>query len=223
MMSADGSFREHINKICQSARNMCAWILRTFKSRSSELMLTTWKSLVLPILDYCSQLWCPQKRGEIQQIEELQKSFTRKIPGHGLENYWDRLQSLRMYSLERRRERYRIIYVWKILENMVPNLNMPSSKFKTSTSLRNGRKCVIPTIIKSATTRISSLREGSLAVNGAQLFNALPRHIRDITGVEVPEFKKKLDEFLSSIPDQPQSPGYTAARQAESNSLLYMI
>ena len=223
MMSADGSFTAHINKICQSARNMCAWILRTFKSRSSELMLTTWKSLVLPILDYCSQLWCPQKRGEIQQIEELQKSFTRKIPGHGRKDYWDRLQSLHMYSLERRRERYRIIYVWKILENMVPNLNAAGTMFKTSTSLRNGRQCIVPPISKSASTRVSSLREGSLAVNGAQLFNALPRHLRDITGVELSEFKKKLDEFLSNVPDQPQSPGYTAARQAESNSLLCMI
>ena len=25
-VSADGSFREHIRKVCQSARNMCAWI-----------------------------------------------------------------------------------------------------------------------------------------------------------------------------------------------------
>ena len=222
-VSADGSFKEHINKICLSARNMCAWILRTFKSRSPELMLTTWKSLVLPILDYCSQLWCPQKRGEIQQIEEIQKSFTRKIPLPGRENYWNRLRSLHMYSLERRRERYRIIYVWKILENIVPNLTVERNEIKTTTSLRSGRQCVIPTISKSATTRISSLREGSLCVNGAQLFNALPKHIRNLTGVELPEFKKKLDEFLSTIPDEPQSPGYTAARQAKSNSLLHMI
>ena len=30
-------------------------------------MLTLWKSLVMPILDYCSQLWSPSKVGEIQQ------------------------------------------------------------------------------------------------------------------------------------------------------------
>ena len=55
-VSSDGSFREHIRKVCQSARNMCAWILRTFSDRREDLMLTTWKSVVLPILDYCSQL-----------------------------------------------------------------------------------------------------------------------------------------------------------------------
>ena len=29
-MSSDGTFSEHIQKICLSARNMCSWILRTF-------------------------------------------------------------------------------------------------------------------------------------------------------------------------------------------------
>ena len=110
-MSSDGTFDTHIKNICQSARNMCSWILRTFTDRSHDLMLTMWKSLVLPILDYCSQLWCPQKKGHIQMIEEIQKSFTRKIPLPGREDYWDRLSSLHLYSLERRRERYRIIYV----------------------------------------------------------------------------------------------------------------
>ena len=59
-MSADSSFKQHIDKMCQSAKNMCAWILRTFQSRSPELMLTLWKSMVIPILDYCSQLWSPK-------------------------------------------------------------------------------------------------------------------------------------------------------------------
>ena len=86
-MSADGSFSEHIKKTSLAARNMCSWILRTFRDRSHSLMLTTWKSLVLPILDYCSQLWSPQKKGEIQQIEDIQRSFTRKIHSHGRESY----------------------------------------------------------------------------------------------------------------------------------------
>ena len=36
-MSADGTFKQHITNVCQSARNMCSWILRTFESRSPEL------------------------------------------------------------------------------------------------------------------------------------------------------------------------------------------
>ena len=79
IMSNSGSFSEHINRTCRKARDMCSWILRTFSSRSPILMITLWKSLVQPILDYCSQLWCPIQLGQIKQLEEVQKSFTRKI------------------------------------------------------------------------------------------------------------------------------------------------
>ena len=221
MMSSDSTFREHINKICQSARNMCSWILRTFKSRSKNLMLTTWKSLVLPILDYCSQLWCPSKKGEIKLLEEVQKSFTRKIRNGVQKDYWDRLSSLNLYSLERRRERYRIIYVWKILEGIVPNLN--KNGIRSTTSLRNGRSCTVPHIPNNIPTHIRTLREESLAVNGCLLFNKLPTSIRNMKNVSLAEFKKKLDGFLKLVPDEPQCCGYTARRRAESNSLLHMI
>ena len=143
---------------------MCSWILRTFKSRSPELMLTTWKALVLPILDYCSQLWCPIAKGEIQKLEKIQQSFTRKIKLNtpGL-NYWDRLKHLRLYSLERRRERYRILYVWKILENLVPNIASEANDgFTKLHSARNGVFVKTPSFKTSIPPKVWKLREGSL-------------------------------------------------------------
>ena len=141
-MSNDCSFQQHISNICVSARNMCAWILRTFQSRSQELMLTTWTSLVLPILDYCSQLWSPSKVGQIQEIEDIQRSFTRKIWCKTRGDYWERLDSFKLYSLQRRRERYRIIYIWKILENLVPNIG--ADKVQSRCSIRHGTTCILP-------------------------------------------------------------------------------
>ena len=225
-MSNSGSFSEHIDKICTSARNMCSWILRTFKSRSPELMLTTWKSLVLPILDYCSQLWCPIKLGQIKQLEAIQQSFTRKIDFNGRKlDYWERLKELRLYSLERRRERYRIIYVWKILENMVPNVadEDHGGIKKQLHSVRIGVKCKTPTIKASLPKKVAALRESSITYHGANLFNILPKSIRDTSNCPLTIFKKKLDGYLSSIKDQPRVIGYTGYALAESNSLLTMI
>ena len=37
--------------------------------------------------DYCSQLWSPSNAEEIQQSEEIQKSFTRKIKSNSIEDY----------------------------------------------------------------------------------------------------------------------------------------
>ena len=64
-------------------------------------MMTLWKSLVTPILDYCSQLWCPIQVGQIQQLEEIQQAYTRKIRFNEHANYWERLSKLKTYSLQR--------------------------------------------------------------------------------------------------------------------------
>ena len=61
---------------------------------------------------------------------------------------------LTLYSLQRRRERYRIIYIWKIIEGLAPNIsNLITSTF----SGRRGRSCVI--------SNVNVGRVGTLAYN----------------------------------------------------------
>ena len=121
-ISNDGMFQHQINKIIEKAKNIVSWILQTFTSRSATAMTTHYKSLAIPNLEYCSILWSPNTVGFIQKIEEIQKSFLKKING-APENYWVCLKDMKIYSLQRRRERYRIMYVWKVLKDLVPNPN----------------------------------------------------------------------------------------------------
>ena len=58
-------------------------------------------------------------------VEKVQRSFTRFISGMAGLSYTEILTVLKLYSLQRRRERYIIIYVWKILEGLVPYLFPP--------------------------------------------------------------------------------------------------
>jgi len=98
------------------------------KIKENLTMLTLWKALAIPHLDYCSQLWSPWKRGLVQQLEEVQKSFLHGIPSLRHLNYWEKLKSLKLYSLERRRERYQVIYTWNVIEGNVPNFDYDESK-----------------------------------------------------------------------------------------------
>ena len=43
-----------------------------------------------------------------------------------------------------------------------------------------------------------------------------------MSGCTVDTMKHKLDKYLATVPDEPQLQGYTAQRQADSNSLLEM-
>ena len=111
IMSKDCSFDSHISSLSRKCKNLAGWILRSFVSRDKLTMLTLFKSLVISRLDYASQLWSPHKISQITLIEKVQQSFTKHITGMRDLSYHERLQALRLYSLQRRRERYCIILI----------------------------------------------------------------------------------------------------------------
>ena len=215
LMSNDCSFKNHIDSTIEKAKNIISWILRSFSSRSRDVMLTLYKSLVIPILEYCSVLWDPSKVGHIQRLEAVQRSFLRKIAGTK-KNYWECLQNLKVYSLQRRRERYQIIYMWKILENLVPNIN---NSIQSKDHPRLGRLCVSSF---AENPKTSKLRKDTLLFKGVKLFNSLPKQIRGLKNITIEKFKKALDGHLQNIPDELQIIGYTGCRRADTNSLIHM-
>ena len=75
LMSNDLSFSLLIEKVVSSVSQMVGWGFRTFRGRSSYLLLTLLKSLVQPHLNYCSQLWSPTHQSSINNIEQVQKSL----------------------------------------------------------------------------------------------------------------------------------------------------
>ena len=78
-MSSNCSFEFHINNLYKKCSNLSGWILRTFTTRDSITMLTLFKSLVFPRLDYDSQLWSPHLVKHIDQFEKIQRSLTKHI------------------------------------------------------------------------------------------------------------------------------------------------
>ena len=119
-----------------------------------------------------------------------------------------------MLSQERRMERYSAIYVWKILEGIVPNCCM-----EISHSERRGREVSVPDL--KGSQRIQSLRENSFQVRGARIFNSLPKSLRNLQQSSVDEFKLKLDKYLENIPDEPSLPNYipTACNSAHCQTI----
>jgi hypothetical protein len=122
-------------------------------------------------------------------------------------DYWERLQVLNLYSLERRRERYMIIYTWKIVEKLVPNLESDPITIKNQQDHRRGRWLEIPTL-KTRQGTVSTIKEKSLAVRGPRLFNCLRKDIRNLTGISPVKFKKELDKYLQTVFDEPRVSGY---------------
>ena len=66
-----------------------------------------------------------------------------------------------------------------------------------------------PSTIKCKTRKIMSnpkFESNSFQINGARLFNCLPKKLRDFRFYQE-DFKLELDKYLSSVPDQPRVGG----------------
>ena len=174
--------------------------------------------------DYCSQLWSPHKIKDISSLEKVQWDFISRIH-HVADNYWTALGKLNLFSLQRRRERYMIFYVWKILEQLVPSITNNSGfpvLLSTYTS-RNGRMCSVPSFVRTKSS-VQTIKNFSFFVHGAKLFNIMPLKVRIITDCKFEVFKTAVDIYLSSIPDEPHLNGYhSRSNGAMSNSLLDII
>merc|ERR1711874_754865 len=112
---------------------------------------------------------CPSNYGEI----DTQRSFTRNINGMEGLDYAQRLKKLKMYSIQRRHERYKILYVYKIKENLVPNITQSHGLYFVYG--RHGCECKLPSYrIRNGTKKA---RENSFAITARNLWNLLPRCI----------------------------------------------
>ena len=139
-MSSNCTFDFHVSCVYKRCSNLSGWILRTFITRETKTMMTLFKSLVLSRLDYASQLWSPHLLKSVYLLEKVQCSFTKHIAGMHTMSYVERLKHLNLYSIQRRRDRYQIIYLWKIIEKFVPNLSAPIT---CTYSERRGRSCAV--------------------------------------------------------------------------------
>ena len=211
-ITPDISFSPHINSITESAKKMSAWVLSVFHDRSEPTMLTLYKSLVRSRVEYNSPLWNTNKITDIQTLENLQRSFTSKIDSCKDLNYHERLEKLKLMSLQRRRERYTIIHMYKILHNISPNDFNVNFQY----SDRRGIQAVIPPLQRRAPKKAQHKYDDSFAVLGPRLWNVLPKSTT--LQQTLSSFKSSLQKLLDAIPDKPPTRGYSVAN---SNSLLH--
>ena len=210
-----GDFRDHIDTKTAKARSIAGLILRTLITRDPAPMMMLFKALVIPILEYGSIIWSPYKKCEMNQIEAVQRSFTSQLEGLEDKNYHERLQLLNIYSLERRRQRYDLLYAYKILKKIVPNIGL---QFKGSG--RRGRTIAPPAVMKNSSEHAKTLRNHGYRSRVSGLFNSLPDELRNIpTDTPMIKIKHMLDNYLKTLRDEPLVPGYRT--EVESNSVMH--
>ena len=160
----------------------------------------------------------------------MQRRFTSKIKQYQtwdeeLEtricnvSYADRLKDLKIYSLERRRERNMILYAYRVIIGL---LKFPWFEVYEERGIQIQRR-----YNRRAAAKVRRSRHSSLFYKGAQLYNLLPIELRQFEEIDSPDqghvnaYKDKLDKYLEQIPDIPSVGG--SPRVATTNSLICQI
>ena len=127
------------------------------------------------------------------------RSYSKCVTGLRNESYSERLESLGLQSQERRVERFKVLYIRKMICGIVPNLGVMVVDSRWGPIVEVSRS-------NRGTDHTKSLVDRSLLVEGSRLYNSIPRRIREFKGTYL-GFKNCVDRLLLSVPDCPREVG----------------
>ena len=126
IISSNLKVADHCHYACNKANKMLGLRKRTIKHRNISVMVQLYKSLVRPHMEYCSPVWSPYYNKDKVMLESVQHRFTRLFSELRAMSYEDRLETLRLWSLEERRNRQDLIEVYKMMHG---HTDVPVSTF----------------------------------------------------------------------------------------------
>ena len=103
-ISQDLSWNLHIAGTCSRARKLLGFIYRCFGVGSEpRALVKLYRTLVLPVLDYCSSIWDPLFKTLIDKLEKVQSFAACLVTGRWRDPVEDLRQSLGWPLLAKRR------------------------------------------------------------------------------------------------------------------------
>ncbi|XP_054272813.1 uncharacterized protein LOC128993080 [Macrosteles quadrilineatus] len=186
---------EHISQIAKRASSLLGFIFRTTKDLKNPLtLIILYKTLVRPVMEYCSVVWSPYQSLHIDILDKIQRRFIRLIglrlgyhfqdvPIITLEKYYD------LQPLSLRRKCYDLQFLFKLVNGIID-----------CTSLLNNIKFSAP-----RGTRSKTLFARGFQARNYSYHHGLSRLLRmggeasthiDFFGISSSSFKRDASRYL---------------------------
>jgi len=101
MITSDLKCSQQCEYAYSKANRVMGMIRRTITYKEPRIMLSLYKTLVRPHVEYCSCAWNPSK----ELLEKIQHRFTKMIINMREKTYEERLKLLGLWTLEEGRNR----------------------------------------------------------------------------------------------------------------------
>ena len=184
-------FDQHINTVINKANKVLGLIKRNFKCMNKFTLITLYKSLVRPILEYGQPVWAPFLKRQTKLIENVQRRATKLISDIKHLPYEDRLADLQLPSLKYRRLRGDLIQTFNIISK---GNDQEISKFfnLNQSSCTRGHNFKLNKVHTKTNMRMHSFT--NRVINA---WNNLPQDT--VNAPDVDTFKKLLDGDLLNL------------------------
>ena len=183
------SWNKQIDNICKKGNNTINFIHRNFKECSPSVKDRLYKAYVRPTLEYCSSVWDPHTKTNIDRLEQVQRRAARLVT-----NNFSRhtrvtpiLQQLNWTPLIARRAHSKVTIMYKALNNQI---EIPTGHLTHTIGITRQEGNLFVPFARSDTYRHSYFP------STIRLWNQIPPHVR---------IAPTLQTFRGAIPAIPFS------------------
>ena len=117
-ITSDMKWNQQITNICRKASNTMNFLKRNLNIRNANIKEKVYKSLVRLTLEYACTTWDPYLKEDKHRIEMVQRREARYVVNkyHNTSSVTSMLEELKWPTLEDRRQRDRLVLMYKIVK-----------------------------------------------------------------------------------------------------------
>ena len=181
----------HCSEVAKKAGTRASLIIRAFRTKSLSTYSKAFTSLVSPILEYASAIWSPHYIKDVNLIENVQRSYTRRVFAKcGLPpcSYPERLSAMGLATLEQRRYKADLVLLFRARLGLT-DIDIPKYFREADARLRGPSAHLLQPLINPRIIPAQNFWSNRVA----PLWNSLPEDI--VCAPSVHSFKEKLKQI----------------------------
>ena len=113
------NWNDHCTDLYTKCNRIMGIIRRNFVNCPKSILKSLFESLIRSRLEYCCTAWDPYRNTHKERIERIQKRYVRMMCKDWSTSYNVLLQNVKMNLLENRRKYHRLVFYYKIVNNLI--------------------------------------------------------------------------------------------------------